>query len=617
MSIAQLTNPSTFCSSPTLSRSPPPPLKQNPFLPFLSKHLSSKNLSFSDAPIRFSGAHRGKPLISAVRASSAPASESQPSNSESEGGGEYEVELEKPYGLKFAKGRDGGTYIDSIFPDGAADKSGKFSVGDKVIATRQLEDSGELSEKEIIRAERNSGVISNRVREIQSKPYTHVHHLSVTCTVAICVTATSTLPDGPPCLPRTKLTGCKYHYVCSARSLMNRLDILRCVSHCPPRASKRFARVVCFAPNDPLSRDVTPCDPFIAIAWITVSKIRIKGLLISGWLCPDPDIYLTYVNPNRNRAFVCHRFVQCGSAVSPLPSSPVSLLPPPVGAHLLPSAPTSPIISRRLPPPRLCPSASASISSRWAFRPANLVFGDDIYLPATRSGILLPQSTLTFSLCFFFFRLLRLPLSGGGVGGVGVGVGHELPAAVDGMVLEALSVKGFGGWRGRWKVLVVVALESAMQNYMRKMEQKQSREKDLREGLILYRGGKYEEAREKFESVLGSKPEPTEASVASYNVACCYSKLNQVQAGLSALEDALEAGYEDFKATHVLLYAQVEQDEQKDDPAILGTIRTDPDLANLRASEEFEPLMKRFDESFINENAINAIKSLFGIFNKK
>ena len=33
---------------------------------------------------------------------------------------------------------------------------------------------------------------------------------------------------------------------------------------------------------------------------------------------------------------------------------------------------------------------------------------------------------------------------------------------------------------------------------------------------------------EKFESVLGSKPELDEASVASYNVACCYSKLNQV-----------------------------------------------------------------------------------------
>ncbi|OVA00853.1 PDZ domain [Macleaya cordata] len=136
--------------------------------------------------------------------------------------------------------------------------------------------------------------------------------------------------------------------------------------------------------------------------------------------------------------------------------------------------------------------------------------------------------------------------------------------------------------------------EIQMQNYMRKMEQKQQRANDLREGLKLYKDKKYEEALEKFESVLGSKPELNEASVASYNVACCYSKLNQLQAGLSALEDALKAGFEDF-----------------------NRVRTDPDLANLRTSPEFDPLMKRFDESFINENAINAIKSIFGIFNKK
>jgi hypothetical protein len=48
----------------------------------------------------------------------------------------------------------------------------------------------------------------------------------------------------------------------------------------------------------------------------------------------------------------------------------------------------------------------------------------------------------------------------------------------------------------------------------------------------------------------------------------------------------------------------------------LKTIRTDPDLANLRKSEEFAPLLNKYDESFINESAINAIKSLFG-FGKK
>ncbi|RRT62193.1 hypothetical protein BHE74_00048402 [Ensete ventricosum] len=88
-----------------------------------------------------------------------------------------------------------------------------------------------------------------------------------------------------------------------------------------------------------------------------------------------------------------------------------------------------------------------------------------------------------------------------------------------------------------------------MQNYLRKKEQKERRQNDLREGLKLYR----------FVS----------------DVVLCLSMCLMLQ-----------------------------------------TIRNDPDLANLRASEEFEPLMKKFDESFINENAINAIKSLFGIFNK-
>lgn len=135
--------------------------------------------------------------------------------------------------------------------------------------------------------------------------------------------------------------------------------------------------------------------------------------------------------------------------------------------------------------------------------------------------------------------------------------------------------------------------EIQMQNYLQKMELKRKRETELTEGLKLYKEGKYEAALENFESVLGSKPEQREAAVTSYNVACCYSQLNQIEAGLSALGDAMEAGYEDYQ-----------------------TIRTDPDIANLRSSEKFKPLLDKYDEPFINENAINAIKNLFG-FNKK
>jgi hypothetical protein len=47
------------------------------------------------------------------------------------------------------------------------------------------------------------------------------------------------------------------------------------------------------------------------------------------------------------------------------------------------------------------------------------------------------------------------------------------------------------------------------------------------------------------------------------------------------------------------------------------TVRQDPDLANVRASPGFLPLINKYDEPFINENAVNALKSVFGLFGKK
>jgi len=61
------------------------------------------------------------------------------SSSSSKGAGAievYEVELEKPFGIKFYKGSDGGTYIDAIAAGGSADKTKMLTPGDRVIATR-------------------------------------------------------------------------------------------------------------------------------------------------------------------------------------------------------------------------------------------------------------------------------------------------------------------------------------------------------------------------------------------------------------------------------------------------------------------------------------------------
>lgn len=74
-----------------------------------------------------------KPSILVGRASETESSQTETEEDKCE---EYEVELVQPYGLKFAKGRDGGTYIDAIAPGGNADKTKMFTVGDRVLATR-------------------------------------------------------------------------------------------------------------------------------------------------------------------------------------------------------------------------------------------------------------------------------------------------------------------------------------------------------------------------------------------------------------------------------------------------------------------------------------------------
>lgn len=130
-------------SHPSLYSSPPFPrtikTRRIPAAFCQTSHSSFKNHSCLSTSSGFSNTHLLKPSILIVKASE---TESQTSKSESgsEGGEgddeQYEVELLQPYGLKFAKGRDGGTYIDAIAPGGSADNSGMFTVGDRVLATR-------------------------------------------------------------------------------------------------------------------------------------------------------------------------------------------------------------------------------------------------------------------------------------------------------------------------------------------------------------------------------------------------------------------------------------------------------------------------------------------------
>ena len=82
--------------------------------------------------------------------------------------------------------------------------------------------------------------------------------------------------------------------------------------------------------------------------------------------------------------------------------------------------------------------------------------------------------------------------------------------------------------------------------------------------------------------------------VSAYNIACCYAKMGQVDAGLSALDDCMRSGFDNY-----------------------DKIRSDPNLQIVRDSEKFKPLINKYDEPIINEDAINAIKNLFNFGGKK
>jgi hypothetical protein len=135
--------------------------------------------------------------------------------------------------------------------------------------------------------------------------------------------------------------------------------------------------------------------------------------------------------------------------------------------------------------------------------------------------------------------------------------------------------------------------EIQRRNYLKQQELKKLRADKIESGLRLYKQGKYEEALVDFETVLGSKPTDREEAVASYNVACCYSKLGNVEAGLDALDSALNAGFEDYK-----------------------TVREDADLQKLRESPDFAAIINKYDEPFINENAVKALKNVFGFLKR-
>jgi hypothetical protein len=49
---------------------------------------------------------------------------------------------------------------------------------------------------------------------------------------------------------------------------------------------------------------------------------------------------------------------------------------------------------------------------------------------------------------------------------------------------------------------------------------------------------------------------------------------------------------------------------------MLQTVREDADLQKLRESPDFAAIINKYDEPFINENAVKALKNVFGFLKR-
>jgi tetratricopeptide (TPR) repeat protein len=141
--------------------------------------------------------------------------------------------------------------------------------------------------------------------------------------------------------------------------------------------------------------------------------------------------------------------------------------------------------------------------------------------------------------------------------------------------------------------------EQQMQNYSKKKELEVQRLDMFDEAISLYNKKDYDNALIIFEEVAALEPKnfmsdnfqtATEVyKVTMYNIACCFSKLGQPDNSLQALKKCMGAGWTDYKK-----------------------IRTDPSLAEVRQAPGFKPMINKFDEPLINENAVKFMKGIFG-----
>lgn len=145
--------------------------------------------------------------------------------------------------------------------------------------------------------------------------------------------------------------------------------------------------------------------------------------------------------------------------------------------------------------------------------------------------------------------------------------------------------------------------ELQARNYAKRKDGEAVREGLFEKALDLFQKKDLEGALIEFENVLAMEPKLYIGDdfsrtsqiyrVTQYNIACCYSAMGSVDAGLEALSDALNVGFDQFKV-----------------------IRKDSNLEKLREDPRFDKLIDQYDEPVFSGGALEALRGVFS-FGKK
>ncbi|GLI69994.1 hypothetical protein VaNZ11_014727 [Volvox africanus] len=141
--------------------------------------------------------------------------------------------------------------------------------------------------------------------------------------------------------------------------------------------------------------------------------------------------------------------------------------------------------------------------------------------------------------------------------------------------------------------------EIQARNYVQRKENERKRRELFDDALAKFKENDIQGALVEFENIIAMEPRNYVGDnfsrntpifkVAQYNIACCYSMLDQVEEALKSLDAAMSSGFDNF-----------------------DQIRRDKNLVKVRASPKFQQLIDKYDEPVVNWNAVKATFGAFG-----